>query len=393
MRRAEARDLTRATASAARGLAGVVEATHIGTLDVVYGRLRRFIGPAVTPVYDVHRVIATTSFGGVRAGLYAAGLIGELVVSAGPSETCDASTDPESILQQRDRGFALGVINGVAGDRLERDHSSIALPTTLRQHGRDVPLTTEALLAAYGPGHRRLVVFLHGLVETELSWRFRARQRWADPQVSYGSLLERDEGWLPLYLRYNSGAAITTSAERFNDLMDTLVVAWPEPIDELAIVGHSMGGLVAMTALSHDDRPWMRLVRAVVTLGSPRDGAPLERTAAVIEELTERTGWARWFGGLIGVRSGGIRDMHDPVTHPPMPDRIDEYAVLATLTPGSWHSGVPRIGDGLVPIPEVHHCETAVVHGLHHLDLLNHPQVYPLLRGWLPERRVLWPTA
>ncbi len=37
----------------------------------------------------------------------------------------------------------------------------------------------------------------------------------------------------------------------------------------LAVVGHSMGGLVAVTALAHDKRPWTRVVRAVVTLGSP----------------------------------------------------------------------------------------------------------------------------
>lgn len=387
MNRAEARDVTRASVAAARGIAGVVQATHDATVELVYGRLRRIIGPGVAPVHDLQRLVGRLSFGGVRVGLSGVGAAAEIIVPHAVTGTVadepHSSHDAQSLLQQRNSGFALGVLNGVAGDRLERDASSLALPTTLRQHGRDVPLTTEALRAAYGMGRSRLVVFVHGLVETELSWRFRAQQRWGDPQLSYGSLLERDEGWLPLYVRYNTGAPIDTNAGRLGDLLDALVHAWPEPVTELVIVGHSMGGLVATTALAHDDRPWTQAVRAVVSLGSPRDGAPLERVAAVIEELTERTGWARWFGGLIGVRSGGIRDLHDPVTHPPLPERIEEYAVLATLTPASWHPAVPRVGDGLVPVPAVQHCETVVVHGLHHLDLLNHPEVYAVLRHWL----------
>lgn len=388
MRRAEARDLVRATTSLARGVAGVVRATGDAATEFVYAPLRHVLDPALGPVHGTHRRAASTVSDGVDIGLRGAGLLGELAVAIAmrdqPSDPPgEAGTDSPSVLQHRRGGFALGLLNGIAGDRLDHDGSTLALPTTLRHDGRDVPLTTEALRAAYGLGHRRLVVFVHGLVETELAWRYRARQRWGDGQVGYGSLLQRDEGWLALYVRYNTGVPLAANADRLGDLLEGLVAAWPEPAPELALVGHSMGGLVALTALAHDVRAWTRRVRAVVTLGSPRDGAPLERTAAVVEEFADRTGGLRWLGGLVGVRSGGIRDLHDPLSHPPIPERIDEYAVLATLTPASWHPHVPRVGDGLVPVPQRHHCETAVLHGLHHLDLLNHPEVYPLLRGWL----------
>lgn len=386
MRQVEARDLTRATAGAARGVAGIVESTHDATTGIVYGALRRILGPAVVPVREIHRVIGRASFGGIHLGLRAGGAAAELAVAAVNPLVEDPADARDSLLDRRGPGFALGVLNGVAGDRLAREESTLALAMTLRHEDRDLPVTTEALRAAYGMGRRRLVVFVHGLVESDRSWAFRARQRWGEEGVTYGRLLERDEGWLPIYLRYNTGLPIAANAQRLGDLLTALLEAWPDPVEELALVGHSMGGLVAVTALAHDERPWTRVVRAVVTLGSPRDGAPLERFAAVLEEFTKRTGWARWFGGLVGIRSSGIRDLHDPLTHPPIPDRIEEYAVLATLTPGSWHPQVPRVGDGLVPLPERHHCESAVVHGVHHLDLLDHPDVYPLLRGWLAAR-------
>jgi pimeloyl-ACP methyl ester carboxylesterase len=151
----------------------------------------------------------------------------------------------------------------------------------------------------------------------------------------------------------------------------------------VVIVGHSMGGLVALRALAHGDTAWTRAVRAVITVGSPREGAPLERFAVVAEEVAESSGHGRWFGGLVGMRSDGIRDLRHPIDHPPLPDWVQEYAVLATLTPDSWHPAVPRVGDGLVPVPADPSEHTVVVTGLHHLDLLNHPSVYAQLRAWL----------
>ena len=73
--------------------------------------------------------------------------------------------------------LALGIVNGVTGDRLAADASTLAIPMSLRHEGRNVAPTAEGLRAAYGMGHERIVVFVHGLVETEHAWRFRSRQR------------------------------------------------------------------------------------------------------------------------------------------------------------------------------------------------------------------------
>ncbi len=69
---------------------------------------------------------------------------------------------------------------------------------------------------------------------------------------------------------------------------------WPVELEEIALVGHSMGGLVARSACHlgavRGDR-WTRLVRQTVTLGSPHMGAPLEqlvhRGSAHLHKLPE----------------------------------------------------------------------------------------------------------
>ncbi len=57
--------------------------------------------------------------------------------------------------------------------------------------------------------------------------------------------------------------------------------------------------------------------------------------------------------------------------------------MLSTITPRATSVVGARIGDGLVPVPARHTVDTAVLGGLHHLDLLNHPRVYERLTTWL----------
>ena len=63
-------------------------------------------------------------------------------------------------------------------------------------------------------------------------------------------------------------------------LLQELTEAWPVAVDRLALVGHSMGGLIVRAACavrSEASRPWDALVTDVVTLGTPHLGAPARR--------------------------------------------------------------------------------------------------------------------
>jgi pimeloyl-ACP methyl ester carboxylesterase len=386
VRAGEAGELAWLAGEFARGLTQVVRGSHDAILDAAYGAAALVL-PVARPVQALHRGIAHAVFWGVDTGLDAASRVTEYAVqrrvAAGPS-ALDAT--PAQV--------ALGILNGVAGDWLVDHGSPFALEATLRRDGRALEPSGERLASAYpstatgtaavGPDSDRLVVLVHGLVETDLAWRYRADRHWGDADVSYGGLLERDHGWRSLTVRYNTGQAVRSNGGQLADLLDRIVMDWPRPIQRIALVGHSMGGLVALTALAHDERPWQHLVDVVITLGSPREGAPLERAAELVEQAGARIPTAAWIGGLLAVRSVGIRDLHDPLVHPPLPAGVREYAVHATLTPDHWHPAVPRVGDGLVPLPRAA-VPTVVLHGLHHLDLLCHPRVYELLEGWLAE--------
>ncbi len=52
----------------------------------------------------------------------------------------------------------------------------------------------------------------------------------------------------PVYLRYNTGLPVGRNGADLAWLLDDLVAAWPVPVRSIALVGHSMGGLVVRAA-------------------------------------------------------------------------------------------------------------------------------------------------
>lgn len=361
---------------AASGVEGLVEATHDAMLDDVYDAIEGVSGHHLRPVRVAHRLLVAHPFFWVRNALKAA------TWGAGALAHRKARGS-ESGLDSVRAQVVLGAINGIHGDRLVDHEPGLATAMALRSESQDIPVTTEALQEAYGRDHERVVIFVHGLSETEHAWRYRSEQRWGHVGLSYASRLRDESDWTPLTIRYNTGRAIRDNGDSLSALITNLVRAWPGALREIALVGHSMGGLVALTAVSHGDPEWTRLVRTVVTLGAPRDGAPLERAGALAVSATESLAPLRWFGGLAGVRSRGIRDMHDALEHPALPSEAREYVVLGSLTPASLPEGARQVGDGLVPIPKTRTDGTVVLPGVNHLDLLNHPRVYEHLRTWL----------
>src|SRR3954454_1007303 len=86
-----------------------------------------------------------------------------------------------------------------------------------------------------------IAVFVHGLGETEYAWGRR----------NYGERLTEDLGYTPVFVRYNTGRHISENGASLAALLDDLVADWPVEVRRIAIVGHSMGGLVARSACGH----------------------------------------------------------------------------------------------------------------------------------------------
>src|SRR5262249_20248911 len=150
------------------------------------------------------------------------------------------------------RGAAvIAAVNGLIGDSLAREGSVLAVEMGFRVDGEPV--------SSLDPG-RRPVVFVHGLGETEFAWG----------REPYGARLP---GRTALYVRYNTGLHISENGAALDALLSSL----PD-FDELAIVGHSMGGLVARSACHQGAQrgaEWASRVRHVISLGTPHMGAPL----------------------------------------------------------------------------------------------------------------------
>jgi pimeloyl-ACP methyl ester carboxylesterase len=358
------------------------------------------LGVATSGIGQIHRAIADRAFGAtgsgapraihdaVAGGVYA-GLRGSARLAGHGAGALVAGRG--RALSETPRGAALlAVLNGLRGDVLERERSDLAAPMAFRVDGRAVAPRDLTV----GP---RVVVFLHGLFETEHAWG----------REPYGARLERDLGVTSLYVRYNSGRRISENGRSLAALLDEL-----DGVEEIALVGHSMGGLVARSAC-HTGGAWCSRLRHTVTLGTPHTGAPLESAVHYASAALGVAPETRPFAGFLRRRSGGIRDLRsgslvdedwqgrDPEAlraaacqEVPLHAGAAHHFVAATVTRDPGHPVGRLIGDWLVLQPSASgRSRTRVigfrdddgVHlgGTHHLALLNHPRVYEHLREWL----------
>jgi hypothetical protein len=322
-------------------------------------------------------------------------------------------------------GRALGVLNGAFGDALHARHRALAPGLAIRVDGRDVPVEPAALAAAFPRAGGRILVLVHGLGETERSWHRREHAHGRDLPATYGTLLEQDLGLTPVVLRMNTGRHISENGEELATLLGDLVAAWPVRDATLALLGHSMGGMVIRSALHHGrlgEGDWLARVEHVVSLGSPYLGAPLERATNrvtwALAKLPETAPLAR----LVNLRAAGVKDLrHGALVREDWagtdPDALgrdtaqdvhhltsaQHFCVSSTLGGGEDHLLGRLLGDVLVPPSSARGSgrsahrtplafdDTAHFAGLSHFDLLNHPAVYAQLRTWLaprPQRRL-----
>ncbi len=298
------------------------------------------------------------------------------------------------------REALLAALNGVLGDQLAATHNPLAIHMTLRQHDP----------AAFDQNNRKIIVFAHGLCMNDLQW---ARQ--GDDQ---SRALAADLGYTPLYLHYNSGLHIAANGHAFANLLEDTLAAWPEMVDELVIVGHSMGGLLARSAYHYAtaaNMQWPRLLRKLVFLGTPHHGSPLERggnwidvflTASPVLAPIARLGQIR-SAGITDLRYGNLRD-EDRVSADrfartgdarqplPLPTGVKCYAAAAVRGKRTANPTGALLGDGLVPLDSAlgRHADPRLAlaippsqqwvrYGMGHLELLWQPEVFAQVREWL----------
>jgi len=286
-------------------------------VDRVHGVLGRVAGPAGAAPDTLHGSIARGVYGGIGLGLRAA----SRGLAAMAACEVDERWDPRVDAAPRAR-FVHAAVNGLIGDRLLRERPQLAIPMAVRLDGRDVVPDRPGLSAAFPDATGKVVVFLHGLCENESHWaRHRDRRG-----TTYADALAVD-GWTPVLLRANTGLPLRENGVALAALLRDLVEAWPVPVERIALVGHSLGGLVmrAAAAVSHvttpPTPPWTRLVTDVVTLGTPHLGAPLAGQVGTGSTLLGRFPESAAFGRILDWRSTGVLDLVEGLAEdvPPLP--------------------------------------------------------------------------
>lgn len=384
-----AKRLTRRHVATLRGTAQLAADATLGVTAVVEGMHARIASPPGLRGGDRTRGLTGFVYRSVRG--VTRGVAGRLDLALGALERRLAEDHGAAGLPDPRVEAWRAALNGVVGDHLAATGNPLALPMRLRHAGRELPPDRDRL-AAWLPGATgRVLLLVHGLCMNDLQW-----QRDGE---GHGVALARAAGWTPIGLHYNTGLTIPRNGAALADAMEGLLAAWPVPVERVAILAHSMGGLVARSALHRATaagRCWPARVSDLVCLGTPHAGAPLERGGHAVERLLASLPYAAPLAALGRLRSAGILDLRDGrVTDDgsplPLPAGVRCHAVAGRLGRGSrW------LGDGLVPVDSALgrsgeparrlHFESerqAVFENTGHFALLDHPAITQLLIRWL----------
>jgi pimeloyl-ACP methyl ester carboxylesterase len=396
------------TSADLQGITRLIKDATIGITDLVEAMHRRVVHPPFlpsTPIQHLITNIAGITYKNIRRNTqFISGsldkVLGQLTPLLGEVKTTN------------EREAIRSVLNGVVGDYLEENENPLKITMQFRHQSKAIPLESKSLDEAYPAINGKILLMVHGSCMNDIQWTRK--------EHNHGAALAKELDKTPIYLHYNSGRHISTNGQNFNELLEKLVLHWPVPIEELIIIGHSMGGLVARSALHYGQQQqkiWTAHLKKIVFLGTPHHGTLLERTGNYLDVILESIPYAKPFARLGKIRSAGVTDLRygnlidedwqgndrfhlqgDQRINIPLPKRIACYSIAA-VTGKAKDTVSPRIlGDRLVDIKSAlgQHSNPAknlnfkekntwVAYENNHSDLLSNPKIYAKIKSWLVE--------
>ena len=344
----------------------------------------------------IHRAITRKLYGSVRLGGSVAGAsldIGASIVGR--------QRQLRPLWNSSVGGGVRAAANALWGDEFERRSSPMHTELGLRDiNGAHIGIDADNLATAFTSPTQTLAVLIHGLGKTEHCWCDREGDTGA--VVGLASTLEAD-GFTPLLVRYNSGRRVADNGNALASLLENVTSSWSTPISNIVLIGHSMGGLVAQTALqaghcaAHD---WVESVRHLVTIGTPHSGSPLEKGAHLASQILRTISVSRPIGEFIDERSAGIKDMRygtvlcdtNHVADVLLGIRTQHHQIAGVVTSNSPDIVGFLVGDLVVRVNSatgggssgyVEASNKRVFRGLNHLALLHDPTVHRQISEWI----------
>lgn len=358
----------------------------------------------------------------------------------------DNKSNPEDI--NKWANISRSVLNGIVGDYLAKEHNPLAIEMAF--YHCDHPLILNETLAHQlkfprdRPLTNKVIVLIHGLTNLETIWNFKtdlnaqqvtqtqtlqqtpSERVTDDPTLilenvkfdNYGSRLQRDFSYTPLFLRYNTGLPIKENGQNLSDLLTQLIKFYPIQIDELVLMGFSMGGLLSRSAqkIANDtDLAWLEKLTNCYYIGTPHEGSPLEKFGHIASSIVKSVPlnyvnqWADW----IDLRSQGIKDLKDGLLNlnntssspeSSEPDPYKQSVKCGSFVVHAQHhfisGGVSEnkhgvtnklVGDTLVrhssahPISAPDNAKNAHFEGVTHVPLAHSDKVYQQIKQWFIE--------
>jgi len=381
------------------GADAVVHASH-----VIEAFQRQIVHPSFLPTTPIQRLVSGISAGVHKTLRFTAKGVGKSAQHALNLLDQERST---GIRFEKKRAM-LAVINGVVGDYLSRNNNPLAQPMQINYRGEPINNVSGIALPENAPVNGKILLLIHGLCMDDLCW--------TRGNHNHGEALAEALQMTPLYLRYNTGLHVSDNGATLSSLVEALLDAWPVPVEELVIVGHSMGGLVVRSAVQqagHHNKSWVSKLGKIVFLGTPHQGTTLEKVGNYVHALLHNLPYTKPLAKLGGLRSAGITDLrfgnlvkedwekhdrfakHSDVRQPiNLPEKIRCYAIAATLGENENDLKSCVAGDGLVPLESAlgkheNPAQQLVFAGNHtlyktgHMDLLSSQSAYKVLKDWL----------
>lgn len=326
----------------------------------------RLAGPAESELRGVYAGATSNVYRSVRAIASLLGRASDVArggSKAGPSRRSDAA-----------QAFA----NAVWGDELERRGSKMAIGMDVRDRsGSAVDLDPSSLAEKFPEASGRLIVLLHGLGQTE---------RCFSPSDMVPGVTDAlaSSSFTPVLVRYNTGRAVAVNGRDLSALLEDMVSIWPVPVTEVALVGYSMGGLVARAAIASgrsNADSWTETVRHLITIATPHAGSPIEKSAEVASRALALAPQTRPLGGFVAQRSAGIRDLQTGADLPAVFAGVDHLAIASVMTADISHPIGALLGDYVVRPGSatggrrVIVNERVLIGGRRHHDILADPSI------------------
>lgn len=333
------------------------------------------------------------------------------LLQLGLNRSIDKFSVQEDIFHSSQSVKVAAALNGVCGDHLETSNNPLAITMHFRNSaGEKVRPGSVNVCARIPDASSKIVVLVHGLCLSHEYWK-------GHNEGDLGTELQREHGFTSLYLNYNTGRHISNNGKELSKQLQELVEGWPVEVEELTLIGHSMGGLVIRSACwygAEPDMSWTRLLKNALYLGSPHHGSAVAKAGNMLTFVMKKFRYASPFAigqhtsaGIKDLRHGNLLDedwegidqddFHPDYRQPvPLLEGTRHFFIAAAI--GKHVSGFTSmmVGDLLVRLDSAkgHHSDDLkklsirpencrVFENLNHLELLDNKVVHDQILEWL----------